>query len=90
MENIIAKAVLLESTRSLTRSSIRDLFPLSDFPQGGKDNGMTLEEVEKNHIRKVLNATGGNRTQAARMLGIGLRTLQRKLKEWGDTENTPE
>ncbi len=90
LENIIAKAVLLESTQALTRSSIPDLFPLSDLPQGGKDAGMTLEAVEKSHIRRVLNATGGNRTQAARMLGIGLRTLQRKLKEWGNTENTPE
>jgi len=80
----------LERTRALTRSSIRDLFPLSDHPQGGRDDGMTLEEVEKSHIRRVLNTTGGNRTQAARMLGIGLRTLQRKLKEWGDTGNTPE
>ena len=31
----------------------------------------------------VLEHTGGNRTRAARMLGISLRTLQRKLKEYG-------
>ncbi len=88
LENIIAKAVLLEKEQVLTGSSVRDLLPC-DFPQGGKDKIMTLEEVEKNHIRRALNATGGNRTQAAKMLGIGLRTLQRKLKEWEDTGSTP-
>ena len=41
---------------------------------------MTLEEVEETFIRKVLASLEGNRTQAAKMLGIGRSTLQRKLK----------
>ncbi|HOO91497.1 MAG TPA: sigma-54 dependent transcriptional regulator, partial [Syntrophales bacterium] len=84
LEYIIAKAVLLEKTQTLTRSSVPNLLPFLDHPQGKKDDILTLEEVEKNHINKVLHATGGNRTQAAKLLGIGLRTLQSKLKEWGD------
>ncbi len=88
LENIIAKAVLLESEQVLTGSFVHDLLHCDPL-QGGKDSLMTLEEVEKNHILRALDATGGNRTQAARKLGIGLRTLQRKLKEWGDTEHTP-
>jgi two-component system, NtrC family, response regulator len=41
----------------------------------------TLAEVEKRHIQLVLEATNGNKTQAAKILGIGPTTLWRKLKE---------
>ncbi len=44
--------------------------------------GMTMDEIERRAILGALEQTGGNRTQAAEMLGIGLRTLQRKLKEY--------
>jgi DNA-binding NtrC family response regulator len=44
--------------------------------------GPTMEEIERRAILEALERTGGNRTQAAEMLGIGLRTLQRKLKEY--------
>lgn len=45
--------------------------------------GMTLEEMERDTIRFVLNSVQGNRRQAAEVLGIGLRTLYRKLKKLG-------
>ncbi len=40
----------------------------------------TMEEAERDAIRAALEKTGGNKTQAAKLLGIGLRTLHRKLK----------
>ncbi|MGE5190812.1 MAG: sigma-54-dependent transcriptional regulator [Gemmatimonadota bacterium] len=43
----------------------------------------TLEEIERDAIRAALAETGGNKTQAAKILGIGLRTLHRKVKEYG-------
>ena len=42
-----------------------------------------MEEIEREAILRTLEETGGNRTQAAEILRIGLRTLQRKLKEYG-------
>ncbi len=42
---------------------------------------VNLDELEDLAIRKTLELTGGNRTRAADLLGIGRRTLQRKLKE---------
>ena len=48
----------------------------------GSAAGMTMEEIERRAILDALERTGGNRTQAAEMLGIGLRTLQRKLKDY--------
>ncbi|KLU60322.1 alginate biosynthesis transcriptional regulatory protein AlgB [Peptococcaceae bacterium CEB3] len=44
---------------------------------------MTLAEVERRHIERVLNLTEGNKTRAAALLGIGLRTLYRKIEEYG-------
>ena len=41
----------------------------------------TLAEVERNHIRFILETTRGNRTQAAKILGISPTTLWRKLKQ---------
>ncbi len=46
-----------------------------------------MAEIEKEAILKTLQYTGGHRARAAQLLGIGLRTLQRKLKEYG--ENVP-
>lgn len=42
-----------------------------------------LAEVEKRHILRVLSSTGGNKTQAARVLGIDTKTLYNKLKAYG-------
>ena len=44
---------------------------------------MELAEVEKRHILYVLDVSRGNRTAAAKALGIGRNTLARKLKEYG-------
>ncbi len=45
--------------------------------------GATLEEIERELIRRTLEHTGGNRTHTAEMLGIGVRTLQRKIRSFG-------
>jgi Nif-specific regulatory protein len=47
------------------------------------DHLPTLREVELAHIRRVMAAVGGNRSEAARRLGIGRNTLQRALREAG-------
>ncbi len=45
--------------------------------------GMTLESVERRLIEATLAHTGGDKPRAAAMLGIGLRTLYRRLEAWG-------
>jgi DNA-binding NtrC family response regulator len=45
--------------------------------------GATLEELEREAVEQAVARFDGNRTQAARALGISVRTLQRKLKSWG-------
>jgi len=45
--------------------------------------GKSMEDIEKFYIQRTLELTQGNREEAARLLGIGERTLYRKIKEWG-------
>jgi DNA-binding NtrC family response regulator len=45
--------------------------------------GTTVEEAEKQLILKTLQATSNNKTRAAEILGISLKTLHNKLKEYG-------
>ncbi len=56
--------------------------------------GMTMDEIEKEAIGKTLTETGNNKKRTAEILGIGLRTLYRKLEAYGwmnknDQENEP-
>ena len=55
----------------------------TDAKQLGSLAGLSLDQIEKQAIRNTLKLTAGNREQAAKMLGIGERTLYRKLKEYG-------
>jgi two-component system, NtrC family, response regulator AtoC len=42
-----------------------------------------LEEVERRYILRVMEAVGGNKTEAAQRLGLGRKTLYRKLESYG-------
>jgi len=83
LENIIATAVLLEKGPILTFASAQSLIAYANTNHSVKESPLSLAEMEKQHIMRILELTGGNRTKAAKTLGIGLRTLQRKLKTLG-------
>jgi DNA-binding NtrC family response regulator len=42
-----------------------------------------LREIERRYVLQVLEQCGGNRTEAARVLGLDRKTLYRKLLKWG-------
>ena len=56
-----------------------------DHPLAGEDQlvGRPLDEVERHYIAKALELSDGKRENAAKMLGIGERTLYRKIKQYG-------
>ncbi|MXV50506.1 response regulator [Pedobacter sp. HMF7647] len=83
LKNIIERSVILCDGSILTA----DLFPF-DFYSAVTENNSSLDlaTVEMKHIRKVLQHTKGNKTEAARLLGIGLTTLYRKLEEFSISE----
>jgi len=61
-----------------------DLFDQSvDTPEStGLQAGNSVSEMERKLIMTTLEQTNGNRTHAARLLGISLRTLRNKLREY--------
>ena len=78
LANLIERGILL--------SKGEELYP-NDFFAGesySKNNikSLALEDIEKEHIYQVLEKTGWNKTETAKMLKIGLRTLYRKIEEY--------
>ena len=53
------------------------------LPRVGSEALVPLKEIEKAHILKIYDHTDGNKSQSARLLGIGLNTLRRKLTSYG-------
>jgi DNA-binding NtrC family response regulator len=84
LKNVVERAVVLARPCLLEES---DLF--LEEPPGAKEggNGMSvpvrgLRAMEREAILETLKQTGGNRTQTAKILGISVRTLRNKLKEY--------
>ncbi len=87
LENSIERAVVLTKTGDINSSSL-------NLKQGaiksgeGIVAGMTVSEAERELILKTLDHCDGNRTKAAAMLDISIRTLRNKLNEYnGDSED---
>jgi two-component system response regulator HydG len=91
LKNLLENMLLLDLDGQLTLEDIPDDYTtqfsavtFSNASSGGADSliGKPLEEVERYYILKALELTQGNREEAARRLGIGERTLYRKLQQW--------
>jgi len=78
LRNVIERSLLMGS---LPADSL-NVNPDTVQKDGGLPLDWTLSEVEKHHILRVLNATNGNKSEAARRLGVSRKTLERKLKLW--------
>ena len=80
LKNIIERSVILEDSGQLTTNSLP--FELNNIDKQTTSSSFDLAGVEKLHIQKVLHHTKGNKTEAARLLNIGLTTLYRKIEEY--------
>lgn len=88
LENTIERSVLLSNGPVLTKEHLLlcnghggQEAPVAPA-MGNFSDGITIKDVERDLIRKTLDDMKGNRTQAARRLGISIRTLRNKLKEY--------
>lgn len=94
LRNVIEGMVVLSLKEELTEEDlppeIREAEPT--LPSSGGlqlQVGASLADMEKEMIRATLQETGGNRAAAARILGLGRKTLYRKLEEYGLKEESP-
>ncbi|MEJ5995109.1 sigma-54 dependent transcriptional regulator [Pedobacter sp. Du54] len=80
LKNIIERAVILAGGNVIGA----DLLPyeFNVATNQPSSNSMEMAEMERLHIIKVLNYAKGNKTETARLLGIGLTTLYRKIEEY--------
>lgn len=78
LRNIIERVAILAERTEVTT----DLLPAEFHSFADGSPVFDMQTIEKRHISKVLNYTGGNKTEAARLLGIGLTTLYRKIAEY--------
>jgi len=83
LENIIAAAVLQEKGKTLTLATTLNLLPYEGPERRKNVELLTLEEIEKRHIEKVLEITAGNRPKAAKILGVNVSTVYRKIEKYG-------
>jgi DNA-binding NtrC family response regulator len=85
LKNILERSVLLQQGSLYKPSELlgetSQAPPESCPPLQGNDALLSLEEVEQRHIRHVLDRLAGNYTRAAKVLGVSLSTLKRKLRE---------
>jgi two-component system NtrC family response regulator len=86
LENMILSGVIAETGEVLRLQSLSLTSSPAHPVINEEELMMPLAELEKRHVKRVLRQTDGNRAKAAKILGIGLRTLQRKLKSFGQDD----
>ena len=82
LRNVIERSVILTENDEL----LPEVLPLEIQHSNGDTSSIStfsMANIEKIHIQKILNYTKGNKTEAARLLEIGVATLYRKIEEYG-------
>lgn len=84
LENFVRRALALSSNGVIGEQAFEgfDASPAA-LANGPIEPGLTLREAEKKLLTQTLEVTGGNRTRAAEMLGVSLRTIRNKIREYG-------
>lgn len=85
LRNCIESMIVMSTSDRITLadlpSNIRGAEPTSDHFD--IQPGMSMDEIEKQAIKKALESANGNKTKAAEMLNISIRTLYRKMDKYG-------
>ncbi|THJ21999.1 MAG: sigma-54-dependent Fis family transcriptional regulator [Nitrospira sp. CG24D] len=84
LRNVIERMILMSTgTGPITHAEVEHVLPKStSAPQTDDPAELTLDDIERRHILRVLDASGGNKTSAAKTLDIDYKTLLAKLKKF--------
>lgn len=80
LKNVMERAIILATGSELSIKDLPDDIQSNEALVKGE--GLELAYIEKLHILKVLKHTSGNKTEAAKLMGIGIATLYRKIEEY--------
>jgi DNA-binding NtrC family response regulator len=84
LENFIRRALALTHSATLGPELFETAVSASRESRGkAVQSGVTLQEMEKRLLEATLRSTGGNRTRAAELMGVSLRTVRNKIREYG-------
>ena len=85
LRNVLERALIMspDSGQLMPAHLPTEVLNVSNSDGAAGDADLPLEEIEKRHIARVLAHTGGNRSRAARTLGISRATLYEKLHKYG-------
>lgn len=84
LRNILERAVMLHGSTVIRPSELINHINLNNaFNSRYEEKIMTLDEIEKRHIKMALQRFSGNVTKTAAALGMSLATLKRRIKEYG-------
>jgi DNA-binding NtrC family response regulator len=86
LENVLERAVILQDARVITADDLPEKLRCSTTQKRGAivaASNLTLDELEKEYLLKVLDETGWHKKKAATILGINASTLYRKLQRYG-------
>ncbi|UAY52334.1 sigma-54-dependent transcriptional regulator [Ferruginibacter albus] len=81
LKNVIERACIISNGNELTANDLPIELRFS-APSHSDSTHYSLSDIEKAHIQKMLAVAEGNKTKAAKLLGIGLTTLYAKIKEY--------
>jgi two-component system response regulator HydG len=83
LANTIERLLILSPRATIDVDDLPENLPVRKPPGAMTDErSLSLAEVERRHILRVLETTGGNVTAAAKRLGVDRGTLHRKMQEW--------
>jgi DNA-binding NtrC family response regulator len=84
LENFVRRALALSTGTILLPQIIGGQTPAAvEESNDAVVSGLTLQAMERTLLEKTLHATGGNRTRAAELMGVSLRTVRNKIREYG-------
>ena len=79
LRHLLERLVILSSATVIDAAQVASVLPVDNVLHAPAPGVESLDDVEEEQIRKILVATGGNKTKAAEILGIERKTLYRKL-----------
>ena len=84
LENTIRRALALSRGPDVELEALEEPESAPNLPERkGLEAGVSLREMEKQLLERTLEATRGNRTRTAEMLGVSLRTIRNKIRQYG-------